>query len=66
MKKVLSVLAVSALVFGFSSCSKSGTCTCDLGPLGSTSVEYEDLDNDEYDEVKDACTTGGICTWEDN
>lgn len=65
MKKILSFVAVAAFVFSMSSCKKSGTCTCDLGILGSASVDYEDLDKDEYDAAKQACETGGICTWED-
>ena len=64
MKKVLSILAVTAFVFAFSSCKKSGSCTCEF--LGtSTTQEYEDLDKDEYDQVKTACESSGICTWAD-
>ncbi|MCW3126807.1 MAG: hypothetical protein JWO03_2465 [Bacteroidetes bacterium] len=42
MKKFLSVLAVAAIVFGTSSCSKSYTCACynnSTGAASTTSVK---------------------------
>jgi hypothetical protein len=66
MKKVLSLFAVATFVFAMSSCKKSGTCTCDLGILGSTSVDYEDLNGDEYDAAKTACDASSFCEWSDN
>ena len=65
MKKIFAFGAAALLTFGVSSCTKSGTCTCEIFGI-SESVDYTDLDSDEYDAVKTACTTTGICTWADS
>ena len=61
MKKLFFVAAVA--VFALSSCTKDYTCTCDLGILGSESVDYNGLSNSEADDLEAACTESSICTW---
>lgn len=72
--KFLSSLLILCAVFALYSCEKcstctitvyNGTCTCDLGSFGTTSVDYDDVSESEFGQAKAACNSTGICTFED-
>lgn len=63
MKKVM-IVAAALLMLGATSCKKSGTCTCTVFGL-QFSTESNDMDKDEYKQVKSDCEETSGCTWSD-
>jgi len=64
MKKLFTLFAAAAMIVSFSSCKKSGTCTCEAFGI-STSQDYDDLKKDQYDALKTTCESSSICKWSD-
>ncbi|MBK8807480.1 MAG: hypothetical protein IPO21_12900 [Bacteroidales bacterium] len=58
MKKIITILSVTALIFGFTSCNKCVTCTYDDGLIEDEEVCESDHDSklsyDFYIEVTEA------------
>jgi hypothetical protein len=66
--KLTLLVGVMAFLYGCEKCSDctltmyDGTCTCEIFGV-SSSVEYNNLDEDENAQIKQSCEISSICTY---